>query len=217
MIAAKKHALWDRAWQFWLTWTLKKRFAAIHVRGLANLQSLASNRPTIAFSNHTNWWDAAVLLSLARTVSHKNFYCVMEEAQLKRQRYLTYLGAFSVDLENPLRAAAAIRYAVRLLQNTASLVWVFPQGGIASSYEKVTVKAGIQFLAAQAAGAQMLPTALHYDFFKSSKPEVLIEIGEPFAARDSDNARLSNEIQRLRDKLERAVQLEELKGFHSPF
>src|SRR5262249_54913763 len=147
---------WNRLWHGWLAWILWRRFASIRARGLANLQSLASNRPTIAFSNHTNWWDAPMVFSLARAARHKNFYCMMEEAQLKRQRFLTRLGAFSVDLENSLRAAAAIRYAVRLLQNTASLIWVFPQGIITSPYTKVVAKPGVQFLAAQAAGAQML-------------------------------------------------------------
>ncbi len=213
MMPNRKNAAWDWCLHQWLLHKLQHRFHTIHVRGLANLQTIAADRPTVAFSNHTNQWDPSLVFFLAQQARHKDFYCMMEESQLQQSRFLTRLGAFAIDLKSPIRAAAAVRYAMRLLQSPSHLIWVFPQGEMASPRIKVKAKPGIEHLAKQASHAQMLPVAFRYEFFRKEKPEALIEIGAPFPATALTEARAQEECQRQVDKLERAVLLEDLTGF----
>jgi len=104
MIPAKKDPLRDSILYLYLRRMLRKNFHVIRASGMEHLRDLKKNRPTIAFANHTNWWDGLVLFYLSRCQKGKDFYCMMEEKQMKHYPFFSWLGAFSVDLENKLRA-----------------------------------------------------------------------------------------------------------------
>src|SRR5216684_944745 len=108
-----------------------------YVHRLVRLRALDPQHPVIAFSNHSNWWDALAVFMLTRAAPHKSFYCMMEEKQLRAYRFFSWLGAFSVDPTDPLRAAASVRYAIRLLRENETLMWIFPQGEMVPPYQPI--------------------------------------------------------------------------------
>ena len=215
MIAAEKHTVLDILFYFYLRRALRRRFYRVSIRGLKHLAELDAARPTLAFSNHTNWWDGLAVFFLTRFARQKSFFCMMEEKQLRHYRFFTWIGAFSVDLSTPLRAAATIRYAVKLLQNPETLIWIFPQGKMTSIYTPVEVRPGTHYLATHAAGAQMLPVAFRYEFFREDRPELLIEIGPPFPALESSDERIEREIRACVSALEASMRAENFIGFET--
>jgi 1-acyl-sn-glycerol-3-phosphate acyltransferase len=213
MIAANKNDFWDVVIFAWLKRRLRRQFYTISVRGLSHLQKLSPDRPTLAFSNHTNWWDGLIVFYLTRQAKHKSFYLMMDEKQLRHFRFFTWIGAFSVDLSNQLKAAAATRYAVRLLQKSENLMWIFPQGRMGSAYEPISIQPGTNFLALRSAGAQMLPAAFRYEFFRENRPHILVEIGEPFVAAESSDQKIEQSCQAAATRLEEAARSGNFEGF----
>lgn len=192
---------------------LSWRFHNVVIRGLPYLQNLPFDRPVIAFSNHINWWDGLMVFLLTRCARHKNFYCIMSDEQIAQYPYLKRLGAFSIDLENPLRAAGVVRFAVRLLQKRSTLLWLFPQGEMSSPHQPLQLRTGANYLATQANGAQMLPVAFRYEFFHGNKPHALIEIGQPFSAHESSDEKIAISCLEVSQRLNDAVVTQNLDGF----
>jgi 1-acyl-sn-glycerol-3-phosphate acyltransferase len=177
------------------------------------MRNLPPDRPVILFCNHTNWWDALMIYLLTRQMPHKAVYCMMEEKQLKHYRFFTWLGAFSVDLSSPLRSAAALRYAQRLLQKKDTAIWIFPQGKLCRPSEPLEVKPGTDYLAKNAPHAILVPVAMRFDFFREDRPNVLIEVGEPFQAIDRTDGRIAQECNDAFARLSQAAMAQDLTGF----
>lgn len=213
MAPAEKNTGLDWLLYQYVRYTLRNRFHNVLIRGLANLQQLPTDRPVIAFSNHSNWWDGLVVFLLTRSARQKNFYCMMDEKQLEAYHFLTWVGAFSLDVENPLRAAGAVRYAVRLLQKRTTLLWTFPQGEIAPPHKPIELRNGANYLATQANGALMLPVAFRYEFFREDKPHVLIEVGQPFPSVESSDERIAAACAETAQRLHKVVGSQNVSGF----
>lgn len=213
MIPAKKEPTLDKLLYYVLLGMLRKRFFAIDVHGLEHLQNLEKHRPAVGVATHTNWWDGLMIFFLTRLQTAKHFYCMMEEKQLRHYKFFTWIGAFSVDPSNPVRAAAGTLYATRLLRNPANFVWIFPQGKMTSPYEKIEIQPGADFLARQAHNAQILPVAFRYEFFREDRPFVLIRIGKSFPAPECSGARILTELQSLADTLEQDARTGDFTGY----
>ncbi len=138
---------------------------------------------------------------------------MMEEKQLTHYRFFTWLGAFSVDLSSPLRSAASLRYAQRLLQRNDTAIWIFPQGKICKQNEPVEAKPGTDYLAQSSPHALLVPVAMRYDFFREDRPNALIEIGEPFSPVDSLEGRVAEECNRAYARVTQASLDQDLTGF----
>lgn len=214
MIPANKNPLLDSFFYLYCRWLLRRNFSGIYIKGLENYSKLDRARPAICFANHTNWWDGFLTFYLTRFNSHKATFCMMEEKQLKYYRFFTWLGMYSVDTSNPLRAAASVRYTIQLLQNPESLCWIFPQGKTTSIYSPIEVKEGTAYLANNVSRAQLLPVIFRYEFLKEEKPFVLIQIGNPMEkSRTITDEDISHALTREQESLEAALRNQNLVGF----
>lgn len=211
-VAEKNTTLGWLLYQF-LRFRLRRRFDSVVIRGQSYLQHLPQDRPVIAFSNHINWWDGILVFLLTRCARNKNFYCIMTDEQINQYPYLKQLGAFSIDLENPLRAAGVVRFAVRLLQKRSTLLWLFPQGDMCSPHQPLQLRTGANYLATQANGAQMLPIAFRYEFFRGNKPLALIEVGQPFSAHESSDEKIALSCLEVAKRLDESIVTQNLDGF----
>src|SRR5260221_5100 len=216
-MAANKNDTPD--WGLYLSfrWLTRRAFHTIAGRGLERMRNLPADRPVILFCNHTNWWDALLVYLLTRQMPHKAVYCMMEEKQLKHYRFFTWLGAFSVDLSSPLRSAASLRYAQRLLQKPETAIWICPHGKLCRQNEPLEVKPGTDYLAKNAPHALLVPVAMRYEFFREDRPNALVEVGEPFPAIDLTEGRLAQECNEAFARLTVATENHDLTGFHLLF
>jgi 1-acyl-sn-glycerol-3-phosphate acyltransferase len=199
MILANKKAFLDSLLYLYLQVSLRGHFTSIEAAGLEHLTNLKSPQPVIAVANHTCWWDGLIVFYLTRFCSDREYYCMMEEKQLRHYKFFTWIGAFSVDLENGLRAALSIRYAAKLLRKPNAFLWIFPQGEQVSRYDKILVKHGVDYLARQTNDAVILPVAFAYEFFREQKPQVLIRFGKPIPAIEVTTPSLQAVLQDLAD------------------
>jgi chlorobactene lauroyltransferase len=217
VIAANKNDILDMFLFVYFRRLARRAFYVMAGRGFEHLQHLPTDRPVLLFCNHTNWWDGLIVYLLARQMPHKAAYCMMEEKQLKHYRFFTWLGAFSVDLSNPLRSAASLRYAQRLLQKNESAIWIFPQGKLCRPGELIEVKPGSDYLAKNAPHALLVPVAMRYEFFREDRPNVLIDIGRPFPAVESSDERIAQECNEIFARVNRAAVEQDLAGFKPLF
>jgi chlorobactene lauroyltransferase len=213
VIAANKNDILDAFLFGYFRWLAKGSFHTLTARGLANLRQLPKDRPILLFCNHTNWWDGLIVYLLTRQMPHKAGYCMMEEKQLKHYRFFTWLGAFSVDLSNPLRSAVALRYAQRLLQRNETAIWIFPQGKLCRPSEPIEIKPGTDYLAKNSPHALLVPVAIRYEFFRDDRPNVLIEIGRPFPAIECGEGRIAQECNDVCARVSLAATEQDLTGF----
>jgi len=217
MIAANKNDIIDSLLFIYFRRLARGAFYTVAGRGLERLRNLPQDRPVILFCNHTNWWDGLMVYLLTRQMRHKAAYCMMEEKQLRYYRFFTWLGAFSVDLSSPLRSAASLRYAHRLLQRKETAIWIFPQGRICRQNEPVEIKPGTDYLAQSAPHALLVPVAMRYDFFREDRPNCLIEIGLPFPATERTDGRIAQECNEAFARITKAAQDHDLTGFDPLF
>ena len=217
MIAANKNDILDALLFVYFRRLMRRSFHTLAARGLENLRQLPGDRPVLLFCNHTNWWDGLVIYLLTRQMPHKAAYCMMEEKQLKHYRFFTWLGAFSVDLSNPLRSAVALRYAQRLLQRNETAIWIFPQGKLSRPADPIDIRPGTDYLAKNAPHALLVPVAIQYAFFREDRPNVLIEVGRPFLAVDSSEVRIARECTEVSKRVNQAAIEQDITGFATLF
>jgi 1-acyl-sn-glycerol-3-phosphate acyltransferase len=172
MIAARKGGLPTWAVEAYLRTKMRSAFRGLWLRGALP----PADAGLLLYANHTNWWDGFVVHALA-VAAGWDAYCLMEEKNLERYRFLTRIGAFSVHPSHPGSALASLRYAKGLLQKQATVV-LFPEGEIRPFGESpLRLEGGVEVLA-RAAEAVCLPLAIRYAFFEDEKPCVLLEVGE---------------------------------------
>lgn len=213
MIKADKSPIFDTLLFFALQRHLKKTFFSIHASGLENLRNLNPEKPIIAFSNYTNWWDGLIVFHLTRQLRKKRFYCMLDEKQMNNYKFFKWLGTFSVDKNNPVRAAASVRYAIHLLERPETLLWLFPQGKICSPHEPIKVETGTEYFASRARRAQLLPVAFGYTFRREDRPEVFIRFGNSFLSSECYEGRICEEIQHQSDFIQKAIRENDYRDF----
>ena len=176
MIVARKVPLFNFVLRRWLASVLRRRFHNVYLVGAENLRALDMAGPVLGCVNHSNWWDGFVLYVLSdRRLAH-DIYLAMEEANLRRYRFFTWMGVFGLDLSAP---RAGLRYAHQLLRTAARtprLVWIFVQGELLGPHAPIQAKPGASFLA-RTTGAQILPLVLRYEWLLESRPSVFVNIG----------------------------------------
>ena len=185
MIAARKIRAFDFLARRWVASTLRRRFHGVFVAGGEHLRAPGGARAVVGCVNHTNWWDGFVLYALSHRRLTHDIYLAMEERNLRRYGFFTWMGVFGVDPSGRAANVAALRYALKLLRAGAARrpawIWMFVQGELASARRPVQARPGAAFLARRG-GAILQPVALRYDWLSESKPSVFVRLGRPLAA-----------------------------------
>ena len=177
MITASKSAFWDSVMHSYFRWLFRKQFHSLLLAGKENVRALEEKRPALGVANHSNWWDGFVILFLTRLLAHRQHYIMMEERQLVKYPFFRKLGAFGVNLDNAREAASSLRYALRLLEDDRTMLWIFPQARMAPSRSEMEFRGGAGVLARRTKGCAVLPLALRYEFTTEQRPVVLARFG----------------------------------------
>jgi 1-acyl-sn-glycerol-3-phosphate acyltransferase len=161
----------------YVDWKFRSTFRGLWARGAL----AAGEGPRLVYANHTNWWDGFVLHQLGQA-ERWDTYCVMEERNLSRYRFLARLGAFSVRRGEATSALETLRYAVGLLERPRAAVCLFPEGEIrAFGAFPLRMERGVELLA-RMGQVECVPLAIRYAFFEHERPDVLVELGAPHPA-----------------------------------
>lgn len=176
MIRANKGGPLAWAWGRYVTSKVRGAFRGVWAQGTLPPQAGG----LILYPNHVGFWDGFVLDQLARFAGW-DAHCFMDEANLRRYRFLSRIGAFSVRPGDAASARESMAYARDLLRARKTVI-IFPQGELRpQATAPGPLSRGVELLARQS-GARCLPLGLRYAFFEAERPDVLVHAGEPHGA-----------------------------------
>lgn len=157
----------------YVDWRLRRDFRGIWMRG----ELPASDEGLILYANHPSWWDGFAMHHVC--VAHgRDAYCLMEEQNLQRFRFLSRLGAFSIRRGDPRSAVESLGASRTLLRKPRAGLIIFPQGVLTPHAKApLQLERGIELLARRAK-ATCVPVGLRYAFFEAERPDLVIEVGQ---------------------------------------
>ncbi|MEO7909851.1 MAG: lysophospholipid acyltransferase family protein [Roseiflexaceae bacterium] len=158
-----------------------------------------ANGPLIFYLNHPSWWDGYMAQVLNRMVLSDRFqtFLMMDEHELRRYRFFTWSGAFSVNRQDARSALKSVAYISRLLAARPDrALAIFPQGEITPNDRRpLQIFSGLAHVAQHAGGATLWPVALRYEFRGQQRPEAFIRAGPAhYAPATSDTRTLTTEV-----------------------
>lgn len=208
----------SRAGDALIYWALMRsaiwsHFARVWLR-VEGLIPTPADGPLILYLNHPSWWDGYIALVLNRIVLGDRFqgFLMMDEHELRRYRFFSWSGAFSVNRQDARSALGSVAYISRLLAARRDrALAIFPQGEITPNDRRpLQMFSGLAHVAQRAGGATLWPVALRYEFRGQQRPEAFIRAGPAhYALAASDTraltaeagARLTAACDALRDDL----------------
>ncbi len=134
---------------------------------------------------------------------------MMEEAQLRRYFFFSWIGCFSVNRSNPRSAIQSLQYAAHLLkERRRRMVWIFPQGEISpNDYRPLTFFSGVSHLTRLAYPLLIYPAAIRIEYRTEQRPDLFISLGEPLQMGEQE-VQSANFLKSLTRRLETCVTAE---------
>ncbi|HTI14423.1 MAG TPA: lysophospholipid acyltransferase family protein [Dictyobacter sp.] len=180
MIPAHKFPIGEKLIWLLIHTSLHRHFDRIFLRMPATLQEkTACGQPMIVCANHASWWDGYIA-ALIEHYLDVDGYLMMEEAQLRRYRFFTWSGCFSVDRHDTRSALQSLHYAAHLLkERPGRMVWLFPQGVIKpNDHRPLHFYNGAAHLARLSAPSLLYPLATRIEYQAEQHPDLFISMGE---------------------------------------
>lgn len=154
-----------------------RRFRSFAISG--EVDPCTGESPVLYIMNHSSWWDGLLVYMALSSRSRREHYMMMEERQLRKYRFFSKIGAYSIDRERPADIRRSMRYTADLLNQGAG-VWIFPQGEIRHLEQRpLGFKPGIGLLLRQASQASVVPVTLYHGMAGHAKPEATLRFGFP--------------------------------------
>jgi 1-acyl-sn-glycerol-3-phosphate acyltransferase len=180
MIEAKKNNIFQRLFAIYTNHLLRKTFNGIYIKGEENFLNRNKNIPTVVFLNHSSWWDALIPFYLSYSVWNADGYAFMDIKQLQKYKFFRRIGVFSVDRESGRESMKSIGYALELLKNKDTVLWIFPQGELLHwNVRPVAFEHGLSYMLSKSGKVNLIPAALNYEFLMEQRPEIFISVSEP--------------------------------------
>jgi len=150
---------------------MKKHFSGFEIKG----DILKNKGSILLIGNHFSWWDGFIAWEVNRKLLKKKFFILMLEDQLKKFRFFSYLGAFSIKKHNR-DALESIRFGSQILTSDNNLLVIFPQGEIASQHQtKLVFQNGwYRMLNGSNASTGLMFMVNLVDYFSSPKPRLTV-------------------------------------------
>ncbi len=187
MIPAHKFPLGEKlVWRL-IDTSLHQHFDRIFFRLRTDFTDEQRALPIIICANHFSWWDGYIAALIARYLKLDG-YLMMEEAQLRRYFFFSWIGCFSVDRQNARSAIKSVQYAADLLKgHPRRMVWLFPQGEIAPNDRRpLEFFSGAAHLARLSAPVRLYPLAARIEYLAEQRPDLYISLGEPLLVGEKE-------------------------------
>ncbi len=189
MIEAKHHFFIYPFFQKYTLWKIKKAFHRVHIIGTFEDENL----PVLIIANHISWWDGFWIMYLNIKKINRKFYFMMLEKQLHKHWYFNYAGGYSVR-KNSRSLLQTIKYTTQLLTSSSNIIFIFPQGKIASMHEThIAFESGLEKILDNVANdLHILFVANFVEYFSRPKPSLYMHI-ESYKneKRDKDSLQLA--------------------------
>ena len=155
----------------YVIWRVGKHFHQL----LFNSIDVDKNRSILLIANHYSFWDALVLFCVGDQLFKKKFHVMLLEETSRKEPFLKYGGAFSVN-KNTKDILLSLDYAAKLLDDPNNLVLIFPQGRLYPNFTAdIYFEKGVQRIIDKARGKfQLVLAAAFIQYFKHIKPTATV-------------------------------------------
>lgn len=175
------HARWaESIFTLYIDRILRRHFHSITLLG--PVPTYDSRHPLLILPNHSTWWDGFFVHLLNRRLFKRPLYMLMLEEQLRRYRFFSRLGAYSISGDSPRSIAETLRYTVNILQDTPSpLVCIFPQGVLLPWHIRpLGYRRGAEHILRRVEKpVTILPLAIRCEFLGEQYPAASLLFGSP--------------------------------------
>ena len=178
MIRAQ-HRFWaDFIFQPYLTRLFKRHFRKIQILG--TVPEVPGHLPLLLLPNHSTWWDGFFVYLLNKRIFRRTAYLMMLEAQLTKYKFFRKIGAYSIEPKHRQGIFESLAYTVELLNQSNSLVSIFPQGELLPWHTRpLGYKRGVEWILREyGKPVAILPLAIRAEFRGEKCPEVFFLFGD---------------------------------------
>jgi 1-acyl-sn-glycerol-3-phosphate acyltransferase len=175
MIKASHHRIIAPLFYKYLFHIMNKDFEEVEMIGeWENDETKAS----LIIGNHVSWWDGFWMLHPNKKYLQKKLHVMILEEQLKMNKILSKVGAYSVD-PGSRSVVESLNYSVELLNDENNSVVIYPQGKFSSFVAPdFKFKTGIEKILNKCKPVQILFYTAFVDYFSNRKPTVFLYLGE---------------------------------------
>lgn len=190
----------------WFCWYVKrylpKHFHAVRVSRTGPVpQDLPG--PVIFLVNHPAWWDPLLCALLSTSFPQNKHFAPIDAAAFQQYGFFAKLGFYGVEQHSLRGAATFLRTSLALLEYADTMLWITAQGEFTDPRVRPTIlRPGVGHLATRLSRGSIVPIALEYPFWQESKPEALIQFGEPILMPASEQCTANEWTERLAWRLE---------------
>jgi chlorobactene lauroyltransferase len=175
---------------------LKRAFGGVYVhidKATLRLRGRSTPIPVIFCLTHSGWWDGYLTYVLNHKIFRHDAYLMMEEANLKKFWFFTWVGVFGIDRDDARKALASIEYITGLLrEEPGRALWMFPQGTMTHPDARpLKIYGGVANIARRLGRCAIVPVAIRYDFLMEQAPDAFVRIGRPIML-DTETERVTS-------------------------
>ncbi len=178
MIRAHKIPVFLRIFRGYNRFYLKRHFRRVMLDGDLDALAPQTGVPLLVCMNHTSWWDLLVGMLLEERMPARNSYTAMDERQLKRYRFFSFLGVIGVDrtcLKGAREFTAHCAELLRGHKNTA--LWLTVQGEMVSArHRPIRFQPGAGWIAREIGTFEVITVAIEYAFWEDRLPVAAISV-----------------------------------------
>lgn len=180
-----------------LTPSLKRAFGGVYAYIDPATLRLRTDKscPLIFCVTHSGWYDGHIAFVLNDRIFRRDGYLMMEDVNLARYFFFTWLGVFGVDRDNVRNALASIDYISGILREGENkALYMFPQGAMHHPDERpLKLYSGVATIARKVGRCALVPVAIRYDFVMEQAPVAFIHVGQPIAV-DADKSPVNAKV-----------------------
>jgi len=199
LLEARKRPAMERLYAAYGRWLLRRNFARVWVGGEP---WPAGDGPTIAFLNHSAWWDPILTLFLSHDLFRRDGYGIMQGEQLRRFPFFRRIGCFGASGESFEDVRALAVYAEHVLRDGARrTLWIFPQGALVPARAPLAFRSGAARFARAVPEAPLVPVAVRYEFRDAQRAEVFVRVGPTLRAAATAHDSVLELTRRLEQRL----------------
>jgi 1-acyl-sn-glycerol-3-phosphate acyltransferase len=186
LLEARKLPLAERAAARYFRFLLRRAFARVWLGGVPFPEGPA---PSIAFINHSAWWDPILTQFLSWSVLDRDAYGLFRGEELQRYPFFRRLGCFGITTERLDDLRALPPYAASLLQEgPRRTLWVIPQGELLPAHIPLVFRSLLARTARLLPEVPLVPVAVRYEFRLDQRAECFVRVGEATYAQPNETA-----------------------------
>ncbi len=182
MIKSKNNSAARLVFNNYIDRLLRKTFSNFYLCN--EYPALNSNESVLLTPNHFSWWDGFFIDYIIRKQTNLELRIMMLEEQLKKYWFFKYVGAYSIDPNNPLTTKDSINYTRKLLSEKNNAVIIYPQGEI-EPFDKrpLSIKKGISLMLKNSNNINVIPAAFSIIFSDQKLPSIFLRFGYPISSK----------------------------------